>query len=78
MINAMKKGKGYTAIANAVNDAAGALFLDGKIPFTHIGELIGEAVETLPEMKAENTSDIMTADWAGTEFVKRKTAKNNI
>jgi 1-deoxy-D-xylulose-5-phosphate reductoisomerase len=72
-ITAMKKGKGYTAIANAVNDAAGALFLDGKIPFTRIGELINEAVETLPEMKAENTSDIMIADWAGTEFVKRKT-----
>jgi 1-deoxy-D-xylulose-5-phosphate reductoisomerase len=73
MINAMKKGKGYTAIANAVNDAAGALFLDGKISFTRIGELINEAVETFPEMKAENTSDIMIADWAGTEFVKRKT-----
>jgi 1-deoxy-D-xylulose-5-phosphate reductoisomerase len=75
-ILAMKKGKGYTAIANAVNDAAGALFLDGKISFTHIGELIGEAVETLPEMKAENTSDIMIADWAGTEFVKSKIDKN--
>jgi 1-deoxy-D-xylulose-5-phosphate reductoisomerase len=75
-ILAMKKGKGYTAIANAVNDAAGALFLDGKIPFTRIGELIGEAVETFPEMKAENTSDIMIADWAGTEFVKSKIDKN--
>jgi 1-deoxy-D-xylulose-5-phosphate reductoisomerase len=78
MINAMKKGKGYTAIANAVNDAAGALFLDGKISFARIGELINEAVETFPEMEAENIDDIMIADWAGTEFVKRKTAKKNI
>jgi 1-deoxy-D-xylulose 5-phosphate reductoisomerase len=73
MINAMKKGNGYTAIANAVNDRAGALFLDGKIPFTRIGELIGEAVETLPEMSVKSVDDIMIADWAGTEFVKRKT-----
>ncbi|MDR0942956.1 MAG: 1-deoxy-D-xylulose-5-phosphate reductoisomerase [Ruminococcus sp.] len=77
-MSAMKKGGGYTAIANAVNDAAGALFLDGKISFTRIGELICEAVETFPEMNAENTSDIMIADWAGTEFVKRKTRKSNI
>jgi 1-deoxy-D-xylulose-5-phosphate reductoisomerase len=75
MINAMKRGKGYTAIANAVNDAAGALFLDGEIPFRHIGELIGEAVDTLPEMKVNNIDEIMLADRAGIDFVKSQLTK---
>ncbi|MDR0903053.1 MAG: 1-deoxy-D-xylulose-5-phosphate reductoisomerase [Ruminococcus sp.] len=68
-IKALEKGGGYTAIANAVNDAAGALFLAGKIPFTRIGELIHEAVETLPPCKVGNIAEIMEADSAGTEFV---------
>jgi 1-deoxy-D-xylulose-5-phosphate reductoisomerase len=70
MIKALKKGGGYTAIANAVNEAAGALFLDGKIPFTRIGELINEAVETLPAMPVKNMTEIQNADNAGMEYVK--------
>ncbi|MDR0987660.1 MAG: 1-deoxy-D-xylulose-5-phosphate reductoisomerase [Ruminococcus sp.] len=66
---ALKKGSGSTAVANAANDAAGRLFLAGKIPFKRIGELIFEAVDTLPRFKADSIDEIMEADKAGSDFV---------
>jgi 1-deoxy-D-xylulose-5-phosphate reductoisomerase len=71
-IKALEKGGGYTAIANAVNETAGALFLAGKIPFTRIGEFIHEAVETMPLCPVGNIDEIMNANEAGAEFVKSR------
>jgi len=41
---ALRKGGLYPAVANAANEAAVQLFLDGKIGFLHIGEIVGKAV----------------------------------
>jgi 1-deoxy-D-xylulose-5-phosphate reductoisomerase len=79
-IKALRKGGAYPAYANAANEAAGALFLAGKIPFTQIGELISEAVENLPpasadssaDSSADNITDIITADNIAREYVNRK------
>ncbi|MBQ1658359.1 MAG: 1-deoxy-D-xylulose-5-phosphate reductoisomerase [Clostridia bacterium] len=41
---ALRKGGLYPAVANAANEAAVQLFLDGKIGFLQIGEIVGKAV----------------------------------
>ena len=42
--DALRKGGLYPAVANAANEAAVQLFLDGKIGFLRIGEIVGKAV----------------------------------
>jgi 1-deoxy-D-xylulose-5-phosphate reductoisomerase len=71
-MKAIEKGGAYPAYANAANEAAGALFLAGKIPFTRIGELIAETIETLPPAHADSIEQIQTADNIAREYVTSK------
>ena len=68
-INAIKKGGAYPCIANSVNEEAVALFLNRKIPFLKIGELVSEAVEKFEPMSVNSYGDIVKADKAAREFV---------
>lgn len=68
-INAIKKGGAYPCIANSVNEEAVALFLNRKIPFLKIGELVSEAVEKFEPMSVNSYEDIVKADKAAREFV---------
>lgn len=74
-INAMEQGGLAPAAANGANEQAVALFLDGKIRFTDIGELVGEAVRRQcghdKILKTNNFSleDIFTADRLARELV---------
>lgn len=68
-INAIKKGGAYPCIANSVNEEAVELFLNRKIPFLKIGELVSEAVEKFEPMSVNSYEDIVKADKAAREFV---------
>ena len=53
-INAMKMGYAYPCIMNAVNEEAVMAFLDGKISFMRIGELINSALAEFPAVRLES------------------------
>ncbi len=67
---AAKEGK--TAIFNGADEAAVAAFLEGKLSFCGISELLGLAVESLPTPDGESISELLAADRAGREFVSER------
>lgn len=68
-IEAIKSGGAYPCIVNAVNEEAVGLFLNGRIPFLKIGELVRRSLYTVPQMSAETYEDIKRAEAAAREFV---------
>ena len=62
---AMRKGGLAPAAANGANEAAVSLFLDRRVSFTDIGDLVTRAVEDQPETKdSVSVDDIFEADAA--------------
>lgn len=72
-IKAAEMGKGATCIANSANEAAVALFLDRKIKFNEIGELVGLAVESIKDQNDDTLEAVKNADRVAREFVLSKT-----
>ena len=68
-IEAIKRGGAFPCIVNAVNEEAVRLFLDGKIPFLKIGELVQEALRDFPVLPAESYEDIKKAEASAREYV---------
>ncbi len=56
-------------VLNGANEAAVGLFLEDKIRFLEIGELVQYALETVPEGPADTLEQIMEADRAARETV---------
>lgn len=57
------------AVMNAANEEAVRLFLEEKIPFTGIYELVERAVETIDCVSAPALEDILAADAAARAFI---------
>ncbi|MBP1550375.1 MAG: 1-deoxy-D-xylulose-5-phosphate reductoisomerase [Oscillospiraceae bacterium] len=72
-IEAIKLGGAYPCIVNAVNEEAVALFLERKIPFLKIGELVKSSLEYFDAMPAESYEDIKKAEASAREYVYNKT-----
>ncbi|MGN0695766.1 MAG: 1-deoxy-D-xylulose-5-phosphate reductoisomerase [Oscillospiraceae bacterium] len=68
-ISAIKAGGDRPCIANGANEAAVGLFLDKRIPFLKIGELVKKAAETLPAFDVNTYEGVCRADSAAREFV---------
>lgn len=59
------KGGTYPAVLNGANEKAVELFLDGKIKFMKIPELVERALSSHKSIKSPSLSDILNADeWA--------------
>ena len=58
-----------TAAANGAGEAAVKLFLDGKLKFLQIGELVSRAVDNQAAVKSYNIDDVFAADKAARAFV---------
>lgn len=58
-----------TAAANGAGEAAVKLFLDGKLKFLQIGELVSSAVDNQAEVKSYSVDDVFVADKAARAFV---------
>ena len=62
---ALARGGSLPAVLNATNEEAVASFLDGKIPFTAIPEVILEVMEAHPPAPLRALEDVLQADtWA--------------
>ena len=58
------------AAANGANEVAVKLFLDGKIRFTQIGDLVYAAMKNQPDVeKITSVQDILDADQTARSFV---------
>ena len=68
-MEAARRGGLAPCAVNGANEAAVALFLNGKIPFLKIGELVLGALEAYQERAARGVSDVMEVDAAAREFV---------
>ncbi len=68
-IEAIKLGGTSAAVVNGANEEAVRLFLDGKISFLKIGELVKKAIMTIKRKDIESVADIFEADKSAREFV---------
>ena len=68
-IRAIKQGELAPVAANGANEAAVELFLNKKIGFLQIGELVKGAVDSVSRSTVTSVSDILDADKAAREFV---------
>ena len=68
-ITAIKKGGAYPCIANAVNEEAVKYFLDKKITFLKIGELVENSIEHFQYYECETYEDVIKYDLMAREFV---------
>ncbi len=70
---AITKGGLYPTVVNGANEQAVALFLEDKISFAQIGELVEESL-SLPMEETVNLERILEADRAARAFVLAKAA----
>ncbi len=63
------------AVFNAANEAAVAAFLDRKIRFGRIAELVGEALSAMDTRPVDSLETVLEADRAARAFVNRRVAQ---
>jgi len=68
-MDAARIGKVAGAVLNGANEAAVALFLEKKIGFSQIGELVGSVMETMNLTKTVTLEAVLAADRAARELV---------
>lgn len=66
---AFKSGGAAPAILNGANEAAVALFLNGRIGFSDITDAVKSAVDNIRGKRADTIEDILAADEAARSFV---------
>lgn len=66
---AISLGGTSPAVANGANEAANALFREGKISFLRIGELVSGAVDNIKTKAMTSISDVLDADKEAREYV---------
>lgn len=71
-INAARIGYAYPCILNAVNEEAVAAFLDGRISFVTIGELLESALSDFSTRSIVSYNDVVDVDAMAREYVKEK------
>jgi 1-deoxy-D-xylulose-5-phosphate reductoisomerase len=69
-VAAGRRGGVAPAVFNASNEAAVALFLDGRIRFSDIGVAIANAVDALAELPGDTRESILRADSAARRHVQ--------
>ena len=69
-INAIKKGGAYPCLVNSANEEAVSLFLNGKIKFLEIGEIVSSVLEKFPYAEINSYDDVVKADKSAREYVK--------
>ena len=66
---AITKGGNIPAVMNGANEAAVALFLENKISFLQLFELVTEATECAPFIASPTVEDIIASDASAREYV---------
>lgn len=68
-IKAITAGGRMPAVVNGANEQAVALFLDKKIPFLKIGELVMSAYENIENKEIKSLDDVIEADKIARQYV---------
>ncbi|MBQ1992262.1 MAG: 1-deoxy-D-xylulose-5-phosphate reductoisomerase [Clostridia bacterium] len=71
-IRAIKEGQLSPVAANGANEMAVELFLNNKIKFLQIGELVEQAIDNVSKSELTCVEDIINADKTAREFVLSK------
>ena len=71
-IRAVTAGGILPAAVNGANEAAVAAFLNGRISFTGIGDLVTEVLENIENKEIKTVDDILEADRAARAYVENK------
>ncbi|WP_295154767.1 1-deoxy-D-xylulose-5-phosphate reductoisomerase [uncultured Ruminococcus sp.] len=71
-IKAVTAGGILPAAVNGANEAAVAAFLQGRISFTGIGDLVTEVLENTENKEIKTVDDILEADRAARAYVENK------
>ena len=74
-IKAITIGGTKPAIVNGANEEAVAAFLDGKIRFLKIGELVTMALENIKETEITCVQDVLDADRNARDYVREQIEK---
>lgn len=74
-IRAITMGGAYPCIANAANEEAVAMFLERKISFLKIGELVNLAIDSFGYSDISSYQDVIEADSKAREFVRNQINK---
>ena len=69
-IKAIKAGGAYPCLVNSANEEAVSLFLNGKIKFLEIGEIVSSVLEKFPYSEINSYDDVVKADKSAREYVK--------
>jgi 1-deoxy-D-xylulose-5-phosphate reductoisomerase len=59
-----EKGGTYPCVFNAANEVGVAAFLEGRLPFLAIGEIVADALERADGSPARDLADLVEADRA--------------
>ena len=69
---AMKKGGALPCALNASDEIAVAAFLEGRLPFRRIAEVIERVLERTPRMRFEKMEDVLAADAEARRIAKEE------
>ncbi|MGN0642157.1 MAG: 1-deoxy-D-xylulose-5-phosphate reductoisomerase [Huintestinicola sp.] len=69
-VRSCEMGGCASCIVNSANEEAVSMFLDGKISFLKVGELVAAALENVKNSEITSCEDILSADKAAREFVR--------
>jgi len=72
---AMKKGGALPCALNAADEVAVAAFLEQRLPFLGIPEVIEQVLSRTPRMKFEKMDDVLTADTEARRIAKEEVGK---
>jgi 1-deoxy-D-xylulose-5-phosphate reductoisomerase len=72
---AMKKGGAWPCALNAADEVAVAAFLQGKIKFPGIAEVVERVLERTPKVRFEKMADVLAADLDARRMAREETAK---
>lgn len=73
---AMEAGGVAGAVFNAANEVAVEAFLGNKLPFLAISEVIGHALETIPNNEPRQLDDLLLADAEARRVAAARVARN--
>jgi 1-deoxy-D-xylulose-5-phosphate reductoisomerase len=72
---AMKKGGAWPCALNAADEIAVAAFLERRLPFLGIPEVIARVLERTPRMKFSSIDDVLDADLEARRMAKEEVGK---
>jgi 1-deoxy-D-xylulose-5-phosphate reductoisomerase len=75
---AMKKGGALPCALNAADEVAVAAFLERRLSFPGIAEIIERVLSRTPRMKFENMSDVLVADAEARRMAKEEVARLSV